>query len=179
MEKYTITKEQILEMASWANLYNLGQIIEWFPEAFKKELEVGVWYMYGRSLLNYQGLNNRDLIQAYGFLWDKSWMKTSNFGCNFKEWREATDEEVKEALKNEVIKRFGKDWETAKIDKCLVHGDTNRDFTILITTFQIWNKYGCIYENGFFAEPLKSKVISVEEAEKIISEKYGQKVEIK
>ena len=177
MENYTITKEQILEIAGWANLYNLGQVIEWFPDAFKKEMEVGKWYKNHNTkidfLLNYQGQKDEQI--NYGF-WRGKW---GEFYTDSLNYIEATDEEVEEALKNEVIKRFGKDWRSAKIEKCLVHGYINGNFPIGITTNEIWNKNGCIYENGVFAEPLKSKVITIEKAEKILSEKYGQKVEIK
>ena len=71
MAQYTITEEQIKELAKWKHGKRLTQ--EWFPEVFKPKLEEGKWYNYGRSLLNYQGLKNY-LIQAYGFLHDKSWL---------------------------------------------------------------------------------------------------------
>ena len=177
MENYTITKDQVLEMASWGNLFNLGQIIEWFPDAFKKELEVGKWYKSHNTkidfLLNYQGQKDEQI--HYGF-WRGKW---GEFYIDSLNYIEATDDEVKEALENEVIKRFGKDWKTAEIEKFLLYASPNYGCIPIITTEKIWNKNGCIYKNGVFAEPLKSKVISIEKAEKILSEKYGQKVTIK
>jgi len=181
MENYTITKEQILELASWWDKHHLEKVKEWFPDAFKKELEVGRWYKSTDDtkiefLVCYQGNGDYN----YGFWEDLPYRNNMSFGdC----WHDvsvlATDEEVEEALENEVIKRFGKDWKNAKIEKCLIHSGTHSGFEPVVTTDEIWNENGCIYRNGVFAEPLKSKVISLEKAERILSKKYGQKVEIK
>ena len=173
MEKYTITKEQILELAK--RDVNQYQLKEWFTDAFKEELEAGVWYKHGPFKFNFQGGLS---LNHYGWNDYGNWTNELRCDKNF-EAVPMTDEEVEEALKNEVIKRFGKDWRSAKIEKCLVHGYINGNFPIGITTNEIWNKNGCIYKNGVFAEPLKSKVITIEKAEKILSKKYGKKVTIK
>lgn len=191
MKNYTITKEQILQLHKM-NKEGNDQLVScdlenWFPEAFKVELTVGKWYRNGddgceKSIACVVEVNPKDkrMFSGYGFGILGEWYESKNlssFGSS--NWIPMTDEEVKQALKNEVIKRFGKDWETAEIDKCLVHGDTNPDFIICINTNHIWNKNGCIYNNGVFAEPLETKVITMERAVKILSKKYGQKVEIK
>lgn len=178
MENYTITKEQVLELSE-INKTVKYYLQKEFPDAFKKELEVGVWYKGAANvefLICYQG-NEKD---NYGFWEGQPYRNDLSFGDY---WNDesilATPEEVKQALENEVIKRFGKDWQNAEIEKCLVHGDPHSNCITVITTNTIWNKNGCIYYNGVFAEPLKSKIISIDKAVKILSKKYGKQVEIK
>lgn len=103
--EFTVTEEFVREAHGAACSTWKQRIEKEFPELFEKELEVGRWYVYGRSLLNYQGLNHQALIQAYGFLEDKSWMETSNCGNDFKSWEEATPEEVESALIAEAKKK--------------------------------------------------------------------------
>jgi len=102
---FKITKEQILKLHK-----NEGSkyVQEWYPSVFeeeKKELVVGVWYVYENCVLNYQGLKN-GLLQAYGVLYDKRWTEISNFGTCPERWREATPQEIQQALENEW-KRLG------------------------------------------------------------------------
>ena len=172
MEDYRITKKQILELDKFA-VQGCDNVIRdrlklFFPEAFKKELEVGVWYKSNAGSIVFR----TDDSGNYGFCRGMIWKK--NLLCyDSNNWKEATPQEVKQALENEVIKRFGKDWRSAKIKKCLVHGDShsNSSFISLVTTSEIWNINGCIYKNRVFAEPMKSKVISMKKALKIIAKK--------
>lgn len=103
--EFTVTEEFVREAHSAACSTWKTKIEKEFPDLFEKELEIGRWYVYGSNLLNYQGLNHKDLIQAYGFLGDKSWMETSNCGNDFKAWKEATTEEVESVLIAEAKKR--------------------------------------------------------------------------
>lgn len=191
MENYTITKEQILELDKFA-VQGCDNVIRdrlklFFPEAFKKVFTVGKWYKIDKNIFYCTEISERGTLYGYG-IFEGNWKERFNDGgvfcaCNSfaskERLTEASNEEVKEALKNEVIKRFGKDWETAKIEKCLVHGNPDFGYISLISNNEIWNKNGCIYKNGVFTEPLKIKVITMDKAEKILSKKYGQKVEIK
>jgi len=97
-----ITKEQVSRIHNLSSLEGKKYIKELFPDAFKTELIVGKWYWFKNTLFNYQ-LDN----DVYGFNKGGSW-------CNIKCWswpkeygydREATNEEVFEALKNEAVKR--------------------------------------------------------------------------
>lgn len=177
--KYEITKEQILETIRTGTDVTKRYFKEIIPEAFKTELEVGKWYVYGRSLLNYQGLNNKDLIQAYGFLEDKSWMETSNCGNDFKEWKESTPEEVKVALKAETIKRYGKDWENTKIkahadgQPWIASGLNKGCFSCILTLNKVCSKHGVLYSHGKWAKilPQEKTVIPMDKALKIIAKK--------
>ena len=89
--KYEITKETILK-------YNMKKE---FPEMF--ELVVGRWYKntYYDWLMNYQGKGD----VCYGFnsqkLFSNDYLMQDSI-----EWREATAQEIFEALKNEALKRF-------------------------------------------------------------------------
>lgn len=187
MEKYEITKDQILEIYKYGCGYVCTKLEELYPSAFKKELEVGVWYKIDKNIFCCTEISERGTLYGYG-IFEGDWKERFNDGgvfcaCNSfaSKYRltEATDEEVEEALLNEVIKRFGEDWETAKIEKCLVHGDTNGGFIICITNGLIWNKNGCVYNNGVFAEPLKSKVISLENELIAEAKKRGYKKGVK
>lgn len=105
MEKYEITKEQILEMASWGNPYNLEQVQEWFPEAFNTELEVGKWYKGTKTffLVNYQS----DNMENYGFWEDQRFRNDLSFGSFWSnQCVEATPQEVETALINYLEKQI-------------------------------------------------------------------------
>lgn len=172
--KYEITKYQIEKLADESSIVK-DCLKEWFPEAFKTELELNKWYVYGRSLLNYQGLNNKDLIQAYGFLEDKSWMETSNCGNDFKQWKEATPEEVETALINEAKKRGYKEGVTItwKNKPKLIYtlGDDEFDY-LRSNNVLVFGNYG-IFDGEQWAEilPQEKTLVPMEKALKIIAKK--------
>lgn len=106
MKTFEITKEQILELAdqhSWSE----NKLKDWFPEAFKTELEVGKWYKVvsnGKTCL----FNHQPESSSYGFwrgVWKSgSWSTNSeDFACDNIEL--ATEEEVKTALIEEAKRR--------------------------------------------------------------------------
>lgn len=109
--KYEITKEQILELDK--GLLINTKLRKWFPDAFKKELEVGKWYFVDG---NNCGQNGRFLIanfsgeeeaSNYGFDFNGKWsteLYLSKLGLGLK-IREATPEEVETALIAEAKKR--------------------------------------------------------------------------
>lgn len=76
-----------------------------YPKAFESELEVGKWYKLKDSnflkfLVKHNSLNDND---GYGFS-RKGFWSDGNFGLNNVEL--ATSQEVENALKNEIWKRF-------------------------------------------------------------------------
>lgn len=107
MENYTITKEQILQLNSYNN-YDCGVALkEWFPTAFKQELEVGKWYKYKKEkrFICYITENGR-----YGFDADGDWFKEIKSDNKFDEgYYLATPQEVGTALINEAKRRGFKD----------------------------------------------------------------------
>lgn len=175
--EFKITKEFIIEAHKAACSDWKNRIEKEFPEAFPKGLEIGKWYVYDSSLLNFQGLNHKDLILAYGFLEDKSWMETSNCGNDFKEWKEATHEEVESALIAEAKKRGYK-----KGVRCVFGAVKNKR---IISTNEIkWNPdwtdkgglsmgMSIIFTDGKWAEilPTEKTVITREKALKILAKK--------
>lgn len=77
-----------------------------FPKNVEDEvkLEVGKWYNYNGSIVNYQGIEN-DILQGYGIRSsDKEWMNLSTMGSSPKKWTEATEQEVFEALKGHALR---------------------------------------------------------------------------
>jgi len=173
MEKYEITKEQILELE---NGFTLPKLKQWFPEAFKVKLEIEKWYKWknGEVLFNYQ-----ENGKIYGFLYGKwhvtdywTWEATKNI-------IEATEKEVFEALKNESVKR-------GLIDGAIINtlqDDLNVDSWINENqnkvgqdiSFENGNLYAkgygkyCIFKNGTWATIIET--ITKEEAEKLLNKK--------
>ena len=106
--KYEITKEQVLENYKYAlnnqDYLSARNLKEWFPNAFKKELEVGRWYksIKRNFLVNYQG----DNMENYGFWENQGFKNNIAFGGYWKdECIEATPQEVETALIAEAKKR--------------------------------------------------------------------------
>lgn len=110
-----ITKEQVKELNKNTTSKGQDYLKQWFPEAFKTELEVGKWYKntdsgYEESIafatkLHSETPNNQ--FAGYGFDMFKGWVKsdtdTELFGS--KKWRLATPQEVESALIAEAKKR--------------------------------------------------------------------------
>jgi len=104
-ESYQITKEQILITHASTSSFNQEEIESWYPSVFKedkKELVVGKWYWYEKTLFNYQLDWN-----VYGFNEDGSWCKTKSWiwkkSTGYE--REATPQEIQQALEKEARKR--------------------------------------------------------------------------
>jgi len=104
MKNYEITKEQIDLAYNSACIEWKERIKQWFPENFKKELEVGKWYKTsgcffihitgrGENIFNYYGIN------TYGDWVDKDWTNTPEL------FTLATHQEIETALINEAKKR--------------------------------------------------------------------------
>jgi hypothetical protein len=108
--EFKITKEQIIELKTTLHKERVDYLLnEYFPDAFKTELEVGKWYKDKQSKLLYFTLEIKDEnnINAYGF--DCHGIYT--IATKLYEWgttqyfTEATDKEVETALINEAKKR--------------------------------------------------------------------------
>jgi len=104
MEKFEITKDDIIKLSAFGGNTE-ATLKQWFPDAFKTELEVGIWYKTEDNwLFNYQKDCN-----VYGFSPD-GWNYCS---CSYWSWTsdntngvlEATHQEVETALIAEAKKR--------------------------------------------------------------------------
>lgn len=199
MKNYTITKEQILSLYDNAIKDNSDiieiDLKEYFPDAFKKELEVGRWYKSTADiefLICYQGNN----MENYGF-WEYQGFRNNLYfsSCWSDQCIEATPQQVATALRNEA-KKIGF-IDGAKF-KSFEHGNPIRtvresgifnfnmisNHLLISTPESEWDNYQsnpAIFEKGKWATilPEETKVITMEKAVKILSKKYGQKVEIK
>ena len=187
--KYEITKYQIEKLADEDSIVK-DCLKEWFPEAFKKELEIGKWYKYKLALfyVTNKKSNNANYYNVFGFDVDGSWM-TDNAATSFNEnYIEATPEEVASSLKKEAKKRGYKQGITCAFGK----GAYNR----MISENEIrwvpdWQDKGAlcmgmnvIFTQGNWVEILSQEktVISMEKALKIIAKKMKvspENIEIK
>ena len=174
--KYEITKEQIESLRCVMNISSCENgtsfLKEWFPEAFKPVLEVGKWYISDGYLINKQEADN-----CYGFeLYRNSWVK--NVSHELSEhisgnYREATESEVFEALKNEAVRRGYKNGNF----KCLLMPDFTHEVmnnfhfqdNMLFHGESNVHKNNVIFKDGQWAEIIET--ISKEEAEKLLNKK--------
>jgi len=105
-DEYKITKEQILEIEQWGNKSDAKKVREWYPECFKKELIVGVWYKNSiDSLLYCKNIEYDGCISGYGFNQFGQWVDDYVI---IPEYTEATPKEVEEALVNYAKTRYKK-----------------------------------------------------------------------
>ena len=167
--EYSITKLQLTQLLKNNNAGNEQLVSDdlraWFPDVFKKELEVGKWYNWknDKALFNFQENGN-----IYGFLNGK-WHITDHWTWNdFKNCIESTPQEIESALICEAKKRGFKDggyyqWINCPLRK--VYGSNFIfDKNILrINGFTIMDVY------GKWAQIIET--ITIQEAEKLLNKK--------
>lgn len=163
-ETFVITKEQIKSLYSYAGANNQHNLEKWFPKAFeeeKKELVVGKWYVSSSFLINFQEEN-----KCYGFsLSSGSWLINLQHTIAQHEkceYREATEQEVFDALKKEAVKRGFKEGVYFKD----VH--TKSEFRLSNLHYEndsndLRGNIGCVFHGGKWAEIIPT--ISLKEAE--------------
>jgi len=109
MKKFEITREQILTIYNATSVNNQDELKRWFPDAFKKELEIG---KCAKSKERSNCLVFITEFTKYGF--NGYGFDNENKFCNLKNdewtsvlslWRLATEQEVKTSLINEAKKR--------------------------------------------------------------------------
>ena len=178
MENYTITKWQIKKLADKDSIVK-DCLKNWFPDAFKKELEIGKWYKYKLALfyITNKTSYNTNYYNVFGFDVDGNWM-SDNAKTYFDErYIEATPEEVSAALINEAKKRGYK-----KGVKCYFgtekHQRTISTDDIIFDTNYLNNGGLCMGTNVIFTQgnwakilPQEKTVVPMEKALKIIAKK--------
>lgn len=163
--KYKITKETIFKY----------KMKDEFPEMFEVKLEVGKIYSYFDCVLCFQGIKN-NLIQAYGFYEDKTWMDLCNCGNSPKEWKEYNPKIFEAALINEAKKRgFKEGVYFIEPKNVFCYNTKNRLAKGVIEMYGenslcFSHTPSLIFKDGFWAEIIKT--INKEEAEK----KLGVKI---
>lgn len=179
MEKYEITKEQVQD------IYNDGctYVKEWFPDAFKAELEAGKWYKSNYPLLIFIEEIHHSYLVGYGFNSIEEFKKgefcrrqNDKYEVDYKSFnfKEATGQEVKTALENEAVNRGfkkGVEYLSAWNNESLCHYPKelfyNSQKNCLATQH---GSNECIFQNGKWATIIQT--MTKKEAE----EKLGVKI---
>ena len=124
-----------------------------------KRLEVG------KDYINMDN-NNVIVIDRVGDFDNKGFCEDlykENLLCtNYKIWREATPEEVRERFEAHLVKRYGEDWKTMKIKE---EHPSSSPYMIMYGVeiskkyggWNVWNKNGLIYCEGVWAERLEEE----------------------
>ena len=168
MKKYEITEKQIRKIA-----VEYDKIREMFPEVFEKELEVGKWYISEYYLVYYLGNYKCNCIELSNGEWIEN--VYHSLSGHLKSYRLATEEEVKEALINESIKRGYKKGVKCAFgtDKYVRFLETNKfNFDLKYNMLSIKDKNGnadIIFKNGKWAEIIKEYIPTQEEIDRVIN----------
>lgn len=165
-----ITKEQINKLYGTYDKLVKSDLKKWFPEAFNVELEVGkVYKTLAGSLVKITGIDKQFACKGYGFMHGNSFFKDDESYSWDSFELEATTEEWNAALIEEAKKKHLYGARYFKHANTLEDNTGFGNFSKLINENEIWNKYGCIYFEGVWAEIVKT--FSKEEAEKLLGGK--------
>jgi len=191
MKKFKITKLQLTQLLK-NNEEGNEQLVSadlraWFPDAFKKELEVGKWY---KGSIDFESLifiteiekvgkEDRNRIYYYGWLHNEYFREKDYIANKDHENSliEATLQEIESALICEANKRGFEDkisfneledsengsifTEGARVGSCF-YFENNK----LYTTG--WGKW-CVFKDGQWAQIIET--ITIQEAEKLLNKK--------
>ena len=172
MKKYELTQGQINQLAEEKYAKELLQ--EFLPEAFENKLEVGKWYISEHYLVYYLGNYKCNCIE----LSDGKWIENvyHSLSGHLKSYRLATEEEVKEALINEAIKRGFKN--VGELSLKIVSGEmfkkgsfvtANNNFRYISVENRL-NLDGVeIFYNGKWAEIVIEDIPTQEEIDRVIN----------
>ena len=180
MKTFEITKEQILQLNSYDN-YNIGVALkQWFPEAFKRELEYGKWLKTDEFDNHKWMIFQIDENSYYGFDANGKWIdiKSKGYdGTKDANNRYATDKEVETALIVEAKRRgFNK---TTMITQtfnenqkmCIGFWDER---SVKFERNKLFAKGVRIFDNGKWAEIISEPIeVTLEQ----IAEKFNVNVE--
>ena len=172
MKKYELTQEQINQLAEKKHAKEL--LKEFIPEAFENKLEVGKWYISERYLVYYLGNYKCNCIE----LSDGEWYDNIHHSLSghLKSYRLATEEEVKEALINEAIKRGFKN--VGELSLKIVSGEmfkkgsfgtANNNFIYISVENRLYLDGVEIFYNGKWAEIIKEYIPTQEEIDRVIN----------
>ena len=170
MKTFTITKEQIEELSKWKHGKRLMQ--DWFPEAFEKQLEVGMIYKYpnfrgGKFMFKFNGEFGERI--TYGFDANGKWCNELGIHkVHINDYKEATKEEWLEALKEEAIKRgFKKGVKYNYVDKPYLI-KIFKDKLHLGSIADLVDDFNNILRDGVWAEVIKEEIPTQEEIDRVL-----------
>lgn len=121
---------------------------------------------YENTKFNYFIYIQKNNNKTYGFNLQTSAMEYNYSGTwNFKDndfhikgvYKEVTDMLVIEKLLvKEAEQRYGKDWRGVKLESCMLYGKgyylNDGSYCGIFDGIYLWNKNGCIFNNGKWAE---------------------------
>ena len=172
MKKYELTQEQINQLAEKKHAKEL--LKEFIPEAFENELEVGKWYISEYYLVFHLGNYKCNCIEFS----DGKWYDNIHHSLSghLKSYRLATEEEVKEALINEAIKRGFKN--VGELSLKIVSGEMFKKGSFVTVNnkfryFSVENRLNLdgveIFYNGKWAEIVIEDIPTQEEIDRVIN----------
>ena len=172
MKKYELTQEQINQLAEKKHAKELLQ--KFIPEAFETKLEVGKWYISEYYLVYYLGNYKCNCIELSNGKWYEN--VHHSLSGHLKSYRLATEEEVKEALINEAIKRGFKN--VGELSLKLVSGEMFKkgSFVTANNSFRYFSVENMLYldgveifYNGKWAEIVIEDIPTQEEIDRVIN----------
>ena len=165
---YEITKEQVNYYYKNCNSVGQVQLMREFPDAFKKELEVGKWYKAVYSNINYLFLVTKKSDGFYigcGIVDDVKWNDELSFSITYDyKFQETTPQEVEAALICEAKKRG--------------YSNTNGFYQYSSDTNRLYlfTSYGTnpriVFDNGLWSDVVEK--MTLEQIEK----ELGRKIEL-
>ena len=179
MKKYELTQEQINQLAEKKHAKELLQ--EFLPEAFENKLEVGKWYKSKYNINKTLFFTKKETCSSdtgYGFNYFGIY-KEKNFnllGYATYDFELATEEEVKEALINEAIKRGFKN--VGELSLKLVSGEmfkkgsfvtANNNFRYISVENILYLDGVEIFYKGKWAEIVIEDIPTQEEIDRVIN----------
>ena len=179
MKTFEITKEQIKQL--YHNTFHeneqlvIADLKNWFPDAFKTELEVGKWYLVNRcfkeekcALVLFQGVSK----STYGFnhsgRWTNDYGGFNTFQNHSYDFTKATPQEVKAALVAEAKKRYANGAIIISLFSEIV-GVLGNTFEYFEESNRLWNNGNKIFNNGIWAKTVET--ITKAEAEKLLNKR--------
>ena len=179
MKKYELTQEQINQLAEKKHAKELLQ--EFLPEAFENKLEVGKWYKskYNKTKILFftkKETCSSDMGYGFNYLGIYKEKNFNLFGSATYDFELATEEEVKEALINEAIKRGYKKGVKCKFgtSKEIRTIETN-NFFFEFNSNKLYLRHSSgdnadeIFRNGFWAEIVIEDIPTQEEIDRVIN----------
>lgn len=172
MKKYELTQEQVEELSK--TNHGKRNLKKWLPEAFETKLEVGKWYISEHYLVYYLGNYKCNCIKLSVGKWFDNIHHSSS--GNLKSYRLATEEEVREALINEAIKRGFKN--VGELSLKIVSGEmfkkgsfvtTNNNFRYLSVENMLYLDGVEIFYKGKWAEIVIEDIPTQEEIDRVIN----------
>ena len=173
MKKYELTQEQIARLAENKHAKELLQ--KFIPEAFENELEVGKWYRLRNKAFNWLMCYTENGNGCYGFNSQNLYSNEYTM-YDYHDWKLATEEEVREALINEAIKRGFKN--VGELSLKLVSGEmfkkgsfntVNNEFRYISVENRLNLDGVVIFYNGKWAEIVIEDIPTQEEIDRVIN----------